>query len=148
MISRNEFLYTKIKLDKIKDMIWDNEMKSDIYKKWEKYKSLSESEKAALKEKWDAYYQKCAESPYGILFFGLRKDFMTGTGIKLLIEQKIKEIEDLNIPAVPQPSSMDPEILEIKMGSHFKLLAKKRELETIYEEYKGVYEAKKEVEAL
>lgn len=133
MISRNEFIYIKNKLQDVEQRILEIEVSSELYKKWDKFNSMSESDKQLLMQKWDKYYEDCRNGYWGKRFFTTKEKFLVGEKI---------ETEDSTQPLHQKPSSLDPLELFIKMEPYFELNRKKRELENQYNEYKDVFETK------
>lgn len=146
MISRNEFLYTRIKLEELKETMSDIEFKSETYSKWAKWLKLPQDEKDKLENSWNEYYKKCADSPWGRCFFEARSAFKKGIATKKVIEERMSQVEET--PKIPMPSSIDPALLLIEVRPYFAISSKVRELQKTYDEYKGVYEKKDESDAL
>lgn len=135
MISRNEFMYVKNKLQDVEQRLMEMEVNSETYKKWDKFNGMSEIEKQLLMQKWDTYYKDCREGYWGQRFFTMKQKFLSGEPM---------EPEDSTQAMHTKPSSLDPLELLIKMEPYFELKRKKRELQNQYDEYKDVFEAGKE----
>lgn len=142
MISRNEFLYTKKKMNDTSNLIFDMEMKSDMYKKYEKFNAMSELEKDALLEKWDEFYKDCREGYYGKMYFSMREHF--NNGLIDEIKRIAKEVKESKVPFRVGPTTIDPRDLLLKMEPYFALLSRLKELTATYNEYKDIFEKKED----
>lgn len=140
MISRFEFLYIKEKIKKIENILFEYEMKSEVYRAWDRYIHLTAQEKEEIENKWNNYYQNCKNSFWGKAFFYLKEKFFSF----VLIKKTIDILRDLankrNIKPLPKPDSIDPFELKTKINSYYRLKSELNGLKKIYEEYSGVYE--------
>lgn len=159
MLTRYEYLYTKNKAKKLNDKlfdfkngrVWDEKKKEfqevDTYKKYLIYAGYPESKKQELKEKWNAYYKKCAESPYGKIFWAMKSLYFIKDmeGIKKLVK-KSKELID--VTPITKPSSIDPFELLMQISSYNLLKYELKILNDLIDEYSPIYEKQSETSGL
>jgi len=154
MLSRYEYLYTKKKDKSLSDKlfefangrIWDERKKqfytNDTYKQYTNYINLSPLEKTKIEESWNNYYKKCRESEYGKLFFSMKDAFKRHD--QKLIKEIVEKSKAMTTPYTPQPSSIDPNELIMKMNTYFTLRYESKILTDLVEEYSDIYEKKDE----
>lgn len=141
MISRYEWLYTKVQIDKLSNLIFsfENEQTS-LYKKWEKYMHMNDQERELLDAQWNEYYKKCREEEYGKLFFSVKDAFKRND--KKLLQQIIDKSKSMTVSYNRQPSSIDPNELVHKIQPYFMMKNELSKLEFLYKEYAEVYQPK------
>lgn len=161
MISRAEYLYTKSKMEKLSQVLFNFEMNSSTYKEWMTWinggagldgKTLSMRAKSI--QEWNEYYKQAAEGYYGKAFFGLKKDFVDLIGSTddkakedkiTALRAKIKEMDESNIPYLRKPTSIEPTSFyqDPKLLEYINLKEKYLTMKQLVEEYQPVYESKK-----
>lgn len=141
MISRNEYLYTKLKASKMRDSLFDFENKGETYPLWIKYQALPHLVKQTLDLEWDNYYQRAHLSYYGLMFNLARTAFKQNDII--LLKSLIEQARTSEYTPLPKPSSIDPTELKTKMNRYFEYRHDAEQLDKIIEEYAPIYESKK-----
>lgn len=151
MLTRYEYLYTKNKAKKLSDKLfefengrmWDEKKKEfkdvDTYKKYLIYVNYSEKEKNELKDKWNAYYQECAKSPYGKIFWAMKPLYFL-KDIPAIKELAKKAKELFGVAPIKKPSSVDPFELLMSIASYHTLRYELKVLNDIVDEYQPIYE--------
>ncbi len=120
MITKNEFLYIGVQIEKITDILFDFEFKSEIFRSWKKWIALPEERKQSLLRDWELYYKEGCTHPIGLKFTEAVKAFKSRD--TQLLQKITIEIKDL--PVRKTPSSIDPEDLERQMSSYFQMQEK------------------------
>lgn len=145
MISKPEFEYTKIRIKKIEDSLFDYELKNPLYRKYDAYKKMSPQEKEKLQKEWNEYYERVRQTP-------IWKDMVLGmkalkNGQVELVKEIARRNKDYNT-FLPKPPLEDPEFLEYKMSRYHEVKTLLKVLKAKYDEYLPLYGSKKEINSL
>ena len=106
MISKNEYLYAKKKVEDYKGMMLMYEVKSDIYRKYQTWLSMLPDQQVSLITAWDQYYESCRNGYYGLMFYlaGEASNQKDLPMLRLLISQ----VAASKVEYLKAPSSIDP----------------------------------------
>jgi hypothetical protein len=116
-----------------------------IYDKWKLWLELNIEKKREIGENWNKYYKDCWSSESGILFKRAGEALKTGNAdIVRACAQRAREIKENNGYTLIKPTTINPDDFSRLMSPYFTLKSKKEEMEAVIEEYKDIYESKKE----
>ena len=142
MISRAEYLFLKVRRDKLKVNIAEYKAKNQEYLSLMSIYKLGLLEREGLQNAWKQYYKDCKEGYRGETFWGLRKMLMEGQGhrLKALIKEKMQDprwLESFTPPKMPDETYLFYKTEGFRLG-----VTKLAEFEKTIETYAPVYERK------
>lgn len=145
MISKVEFEYTKTKIKKMEDQLFDFETQNPLYLSYDAYNRLPYEEQTKLKSEWDQYYRDVQGTSIWKLMLKSKEALKRGD--IATVKQCAKEAGDYTT-YLKKPRLEDPLYLGYKMSSYHVFKTKLAALKELYEEYLPVYGKKSEVNSL
>lgn len=154
MISKAEYLYLKVRRDKLKNSIAEYKAKNQEYLSLMNIYKLGLLEREGLQNDWKQYYKDCKEGYRGQTFWGLRNvvsEDQKGKSKRLISKEKLDELkayikERTQDPQwlenIPQPKMQDETYLFYRTEGFRMGVTKLAEFEKTIETYSSVYERK------
>jgi len=144
MISKNEFEYTKVRIRKIEDALFDFENKDPLYLKYEVVERMSPDDKNKLQQEWNDYYKDVEKTPIWKAFQLSRQAMKRG---QIGIVKEIAKRAENYKSTLKKPRLEDPEFLGYKMSNYHVAKTTLERLKNLYEEHLTIYGKKSEKES-
>lgn len=154
MISRAEYLYLKVRRDKLRVNIAEYKAKNQDYLSLMNIYKLGPLERETLQNAWKQYYKDCKEGYRGQTFWGLGRMVQEdeSDGLKLIIKkEKVDELKAFIkervadpqwLENIPKPRLPDETYLFYKTEGFRIGVSKLAEFEKTIENYVSVYDKK------
>lgn len=142
MLSRPEYLYLKVRIEKIEKEIAHIKQLPDALV-YAKYLAMTPLDQSLLRKKWVDYYEDVQSTES----YAIWKDEKTAFENKPRDMDRIGKLKKMatgirenNLYQLPLPSSQDPDLLEVKVLNMLKPLKTELwQLKEKHEEYSSVY---------
>jgi len=144
MISKAEYLYLKVKRDKLKERLEQYKATNEDYLAIKKLLNLTVIERETLQNDWKQYYKDCKEGYRGQVFWGLKNAFKIGQKGNLKAHIKEKMADPRWEENIPKPKGPDQAYLFYKTEPARIAQTKLDEMNKLILEYSAVYENKKD----
>lgn len=153
MLSKNEYFYLKVKLDKKRLAISNFELNDPLYSQFIELVNSGHDEYTKRVKIWNKYYQDVQASPIGLLLKEMSQVTKRDVDRKVSEDtrKRICEIMDASENAknetnksITKPTFEDPLFIMYKISGYKKTVAETKEIELILAEYRDVYEKQKD----
>lgn len=155
MITKNEYLYSKIKMDKLGNWIFEVENARDTTSKtteevqkvvqaYLKWVDLPYHVQQKIIEGWNAFYKECEQGEHAKICFRMAKLWKLVPTPRKEIAELMELSRNTPIPQRKLPSSVDPNVFQYSdiIVTYKKRKAEYEDLKKLVDEYRPVYEPK------
>ncbi|MCR4343088.1 MAG: hypothetical protein NUV40_04335, partial [Patescibacteria group bacterium] len=116
MISKNEFEYTKVRVTRLENQIFEFENTNPIYLQYETFKRLPYDKQQQLRKDWLKYYEDVTKTSIWALMLDSRDALKRGD----IARCKANGLKaDEYVSTLPKPKIEDPEFMEYKLSAYY-----------------------------